>query len=130
MDDQLIFEAGHTIEDGARAAAQMLHEDPEVTAVQAVNDVVAVGCAETLLGKGLKVPEDMSVAGFGNILLGRHFRVPLTTARQPKFRLGAAAMELMQQLLGGQRPESRRLPAELVIRASTDKPPIKHAKSR
>jgi LacI family transcriptional regulator, galactose operon repressor len=130
VDDKLVFEAGHTIEDGARAASQMLNEDPEVTAVQAVNDVVAVGCAETLFSKGLKIPQDMSVAGFGNILLGRHFRVPLTTARQPKFRLGAAAMELMQQLLGGQRPESRRLPAELVIRASTDKPVAKHPKGR
>jgi len=122
-DDKLIFEAGRTIEDGAKAAAQMLSESSDATAVQAVNDVVAVGCAETLLSHGLKIPHDISVAGFGNILLGQHFRVPLTTARQPKFRLGSAAVELMRQLLGGQRPDSRRLPAELVVRASTGAPP-------
>ena len=86
VDDKLIFEAGRTIEDGAKAAAQMLSEFSNATAVQAVNDVVAVGCAETLLSQGLRIPEDISVAGFGNVLLGRHFRVPLTTARQPKFR--------------------------------------------
>jgi DNA-binding LacI/PurR family transcriptional regulator len=135
VDDKLIFEAGRTIEDGAKAAAQMLGESLEATAVQAVNDVVAVGCAETLLAHGLRIPADISVAGFGNILLGQHFRVPLTTARQPKFRLGSAAVELMQHLLGGQRPESRRLPAELVIRDSTGAPPAaqspaKHAKGR
>ena len=135
VDDKLVFEAGHTIEDGARAAAQMLSESSDATAVQAVNDVVAVGCAETLLSHGLRIPQDVSVAGFGNILLGRHFRVPLTTARQPKFRLGSAAVELMQLLLGGQRPDSRRLPAELVIRESTSAPPAaqgpaKHAKGR
>jgi DNA-binding LacI/PurR family transcriptional regulator len=122
-DDKLTFEAGRTIEEGAKAASQMLNESSDATAVQAVNDVVAVGCAETLLDQGLRIPHDISVAGFGNILLGRHFRVPLTTARQPKFRLGSAAVELMRQLLGGQRPDSRRLPAELVVRASTGTPP-------
>jgi LacI family transcriptional regulator len=123
MDDKVVFEAGRTIEDGAKAARQMLTEAPEVTAVQAINDVVAVGCAETLLNDGLKIPQDISVAGFGNILLGQYFRVPLTTMRQPKFRLGSVAVELMQQLMGGRRPESRRLPAELVVRASTGAPP-------
>jgi len=126
LDDRLVFEAGRTIEDGAQAATQMLGESAAATAVQAINDVVAVGCSETLLSHGLKIPQDLSVAGFGNILLGQHWRVPLTTARQPKFRLGRAAVELMQELLGGRRPESRRLPAELVVRASTGTPPAAH----
>ena len=76
------------------------------TAVQAVNDLVAVGCAQTLLKQGLKIPEDISVVGFGNILLSEYFRVPLTTVRQPKFRLGVAAMETMQDLLQGRRAEA------------------------
>jgi LacI family transcriptional regulator len=123
VDDKLVFQAGRTIEEGAKAALQMIDESSDATAVQAINDVVAVGCAETLLGHGFKIPQDISVAGFGNILLGAHFRVPLTTTRQPKFRLGSAAVDLMQQLLRGQRPESRRLPAELIVRASTGTPP-------
>ncbi len=123
VDDRLVFQAGRTIEEGAKAALQMINESSDATAVQAINDVVAVGCAEALLSHGLKIPEDISVAGFGNILLGAHFRVPLTTTRQPKFRLGSAAVDAMQQLLRGQRPESRRLPAELIIRASTGTAP-------
>ena len=123
VDDQLVFQAGRTIEDGAKAALQMINESSDATAVQAVNDVVAVGCAETLLSHGLKIPQDISVAGFGNILLGAHFRVPLTTTRQPKFRLGSAAVDAMQELLRGHRPESKRLPAELIVRASTGTPP-------
>ena len=118
VDDRLVFQAGRTIEDGAKAALQMINESSDATAVQAINDVVAVGCAETLLSHGLKIPEDISVAGFGNILLGAHFRVPLTTTHQPKFRLGSAAVDAMQALLRGQRPESKRLPAELIVRAS------------
>ena len=68
-------------------------------------------------------PHDISVVGFGNVLLSEYFSVPLTTVRQPKFRLGVAAMETMQQLLLGRRPESKRLPAELLIRASSGSAP-------
>ena len=73
VDDRLVFQAGRTIEDGAKAALQMISESSDATAVQAVNDVVAVGCAEALLSHGLRIPEDISVAGFGNILLGGPF---------------------------------------------------------
>jgi LacI family transcriptional regulator len=123
VDDKLVFQAGRTIEEGAKAAMQMIDESSDATAVQAINDVVAVGCAETLLGQGFKIPQDISVAGFGNILLGAHFRVPLTTTRQPKFRLGSAAVDAMEALLRGQRPESKRLPAELIVRASSGTAP-------
>jgi LacI family transcriptional regulator len=123
VDDRLVFQAGRTIEDGAKAASQMINESSDATAVQAINDVVAVGCAETLLGHGYRIPEDISVAGFGNILLGAHFRVALTTTKQPKFRLGAAAVNAMQALLRGQRPESKRLPAILMPRSSTGTAP-------
>ncbi|HVR37243.1 MAG TPA: substrate-binding domain-containing protein, partial [Methylomirabilota bacterium] len=49
-------------------------------------------------------------------------RVPLTTVRQPKYRLGAAAMEAMLRLLKNERPAPRRLPAEIVVRTSTGPP--------
>jgi len=122
VDDRLIFQAGSTIEDGTKATLQVLNESCGATAVQAVNDLIAVGCAETLLAQGLRIPEDISVAGFGNVMVAEHFRVPLTTVRQPKFRLGCAAVDAMMQLLGGKRPELKRLPAELLERQSTAPP--------
>jgi LacI family transcriptional regulator len=60
--------------------------------------------------------------GFGNILTAEYFRVPLTTIRQPKYRLGMAAVEAMMNLLKGQRVETKRLPAELIERKSTAPP--------
>ena len=122
VDDKLVFQAGSTIDDGTKAALQMLNENCGATAVQAVSDLVAIGCAATLLAQGLKIPDDLSVAGFGNILLTEHFRVPLTTVRQPKLRLGVAAMEMMIQQLRGERVQTRRLPAELLARDSTATP--------
>jgi DNA-binding LacI/PurR family transcriptional regulator len=121
-DDKLVFQAGNTIEDGAKAAQQMLNESCGATAVQAVNDLVAIGCAQTLFAKGLRIPEDISLVGFGNITLAKYFRVPLTTIRQPKYRLGMAAVEAMMNLLQGQHVETKRLPAELVERKSTAPP--------
>jgi DNA-binding LacI/PurR family transcriptional regulator len=125
VDDRLIFQAGSTIEDGAKAALQMVNEDCDATAVQAVNDLVAIGCADTLLSQGVRIPQEVSIAGFGNVLTAEYYRVPLTTVRQPKFRLGTAAVEAMMQLLRGQRPDAKRLPAELLVRESTAPPPTK-----
>ena len=119
VDEKLVFQAGRSIEDGAKAALQMINEGSDATAVQTVNDTLAVGCAETLLKQGLKIPGDISIVGFGNILMSQHFSVPLTTSRQPKYRLGSAAVEAMQELLKGKRPDSKRLAAELVIRTSS-----------
>jgi LacI family transcriptional regulator len=118
-DDRLIFNAGSTIDEGEKAALQMLDERPGATAVQAVNDLVAIGAANVFLSQGLRIPQDLSLVGFGNVLISEHFRVPLTTIRQPKLRLGAAAMESMLKLLSGTRPPTKRLPAEIVVRQST-----------
>ena len=122
LDDSLVFNAGSTIEEGEKAALQMLNENPHATAVQATNDLVAIGAADVLLNQGIKIPEQISVAGFGNILVSEYFRVPLTTIRQPKLRLGYAAMDLMQALQEGKPPESKRLRAEVITRASTAAP--------
>jgi len=122
VDDRMVFAAGNTIEDGIKATLQMLNEDCHPTAIQAVSDLVAIGCAETLLAQGLKIPEDISIAGFGNVLLAEFYRVPLTTVRQPKFRLGIAAMEVMMSLLRGESVQTKRLSAEMIERKSTAPP--------
>ena len=123
VEDKLVFQAGSTIEDGAQTALQFVNEEARATAIQAANDLVAIGCATTFLNQGVRIPQELSVVGFGNILTSEHFRVPLTTLRQAKYRLGNAAMDTMLKLLRGERPENKRLPAELVLRASTAPPP-------
>ena len=119
VDDHLVFHAGSTIEDGAKAALQFANEKCEATAIQTVNDLVAIGCAETLFQQGIRIPMDLSLVGFGNVLTAEHYRVPLTTIRQPKYRLGNAAMDTMLQLLQGETVENKRLPGELIVREST-----------
>lgn len=123
VQDQFIFQAGTTIEDGEKAALQFMNEATKATAIQTANDLVAIGCANTFLNQGIKIPQHLSIAGFGNVLTSEFFRVPLTTIREPKYRLGIAAMDSMLKLMHGERPESKRLSAELIPRQSTAAPP-------
>jgi DNA-binding LacI/PurR family transcriptional regulator len=119
VDDHLIFNAGATVEEGENAARQLLQEGPAVTAVQAAHDLVAIGAGNVFLDRGVKVPQDLSLVGYGDFLVSEFFRVPLTTIRQPKWRLGIAVMEILAKLLSGEKPDSQRLAGELVVRGST-----------
>jgi DNA-binding LacI/PurR family transcriptional regulator len=118
-EDRLVFNAGATIQEGERAALEMLNESTRTTAVQAVNDSVAIGAASILARKGIRIPEDISMIGYGDILLSQHGPVPLTTMHQPKFRIGTEAVGTMLRLLDGGTVGSRRLGVELVVRSST-----------
>jgi len=122
VDDKLVFQAGNTIEEGTKATLQFLNENCRATAIQAVSDLVAIGCAETLYSQGIRIPEDISLVGFGNVLAAEYFRVPLTTVRQPKFRLGIAAVDAMMSLIRGEKIQPKRLTAELIERKSTAPP--------
>jgi len=124
-DDRLVFQAGATIEEGEKTAVEFTSEASDATAIQCVNDLVAIGAGNLLLKQGVRIPQDISLAGFGNVLVSEYFRVPLTTVRQPKFRLGVAAMEMMLAQLRNEKFESKRLPADLVIRQSTAAPAAK-----
>ena len=59
-DDQLIFHAGTSLEEGERAALQFLNERADATAIQAVSDLVAMGAANILLNQGLRIPQEVS----------------------------------------------------------------------
>lgn len=122
-DESLVFTAGSTIEEGEHAALQMLNEGAHPTAIQTSNDMTAIGAASVLLKQGVRIPEDISITGYGNVLLSEYFTVPLTTVRQPKYRLGAGAIEILRKLLKREPAESKRLPADLLVRNSTGPAP-------
>jgi DNA-binding LacI/PurR family transcriptional regulator len=123
VDDRLVFQAGRTVEEGARATEQMLDEGVDATAVQASTDLVAIGCIGDLIARGYRVPHDFSVTGFGDIPLARHFQIPLTTVSQPMARLGTCAVAALSQLMRQTPPTLYALPAPLVVRQSTGIPP-------
>jgi LacI family transcriptional regulator len=117
--DARVFLAARDIESGRAAMAQALSEKTPFTAIVAHNDSVAIGAIDTLQQQGFRIPEDVSVVGFGDGLLAENFRVPLTTVRVPKTEMGQAALRLARDLQSGQPVEPRTLPVEIIVRAST-----------
>jgi LacI family transcriptional regulator len=117
--DARVYLAGREIDSGRQAMAQALSEKPVFSAVVAHNDNVAIGAVETLVQQGFRVPEDVSVTGFGDGLLAAHFGVPLTTVRVPLVEMGEAALRLAVDLQTGRKVEPRVLPVEIIVRAST-----------
>ena len=107
-------------------AGRELASHPEVTAVFAANDDMAIGLIRALTEAGRRVPEDVSVVGFDDIPVAGYVTPPLTTVRQP---FDAVAQEGLKRLVHSiENPQADPLPAsdppvDLIVRASTAPPP-------
>jgi DNA-binding LacI/PurR family transcriptional regulator len=119
--DTRVFLAGKDIDAGHKAMGQALSEKVPFTAVVAHNDSVAIGASSALFQQGFRIPEDVSIVGFGDGLLAENFRVPLTTVRIPQTAMGEAAVRLAMDLQKGNAVEPRQLPVEIIVRSSTAK---------
>ena len=96
---------------------------PQYTAIFAANDEMALGVIHGLHENGIRVPQDISVVGFDDLPTSRHFLPPLTTVRQDFHALGLRAMEVLQAAIEGRQiPRRTKIPAELVVRASSAPP--------
>jgi DNA-binding LacI/PurR family transcriptional regulator len=118
--DGLIAEGAFDAASGYAAMRHLLRRAPDLTAVFVASDIVAFGALRALREAGRRVPEDVSVVGFDDVPLARHFDPPLTTVRLPARGLGAAAGRALIDRLAG-RPVTNRtlLATELVVREST-----------
>jgi LacI family transcriptional regulator len=70
---------------------------------------------------GYKVPDDVSVTGFDDIPFSKHFKPPLTTVRQPMYKMGEKAAELLLKIIEENKflNKGMVLEPELIIRNST-----------
>lgn len=103
---------------GAAGAAELLDIHPEVTAIVALSDVMAIGVLATLREQGIGVPSMVSVAGFDDIPVAADVSPALTTARLPMAEIGAAALRLTT-LGPAVRPRRKSSGHELIVREST-----------
>ena len=121
-DPSLIAIGDFTREGGYQAAAGLLAAGVAFTAVSAANDLAAVGVLACLRDRGLRVPADVSVAGFDDVPVARDVTPALTTVRVPMVEMGRRSMRLA--LRDPNAPhELVRLHTELVERQSVAAPP-------
>jgi LacI family transcriptional regulator len=119
-----IANGAFTVEGGERAAEALCARSPMPTALIAVNDQMAVGALTAAHRRGLNVPADLTIVGFGDTIAARQAWPPLTTVSVPRHEMGAIAMRgLLEQLQGGPAVASSLLECALVVRGSSGPPP-------
>ena len=121
FDENLVVEAPNSLEGGRAGARAMLTAATPPDAVFAYNDVMALGAMQELLSSGVRVPDDIAIVGFDDILMCEAVTPRLTSVRIDRDLLGRTAVDRLQALLA--QPHEPLppidIPVELVVRDSS-----------
>ena len=117
---------------GFGPATELVGRGVMFTALVCYNDLSAIGAIRALKDHGLRVPEDVSVVGFDDVLTAAYHNPSLTTIRQPLQQMGIMAARILLQRIRGQVdfPTSLAILPELVIRESTCPPNPKRMRAK
>ena len=117
----LVAEGGGEISVARAATRDLLTRHPDLTAIFAQNDTMAIGVLAGLRELGLQVPDRVAVAGCDDIAVAAYTAPPLTTVRVPFVQVGESAMHaLLDMIEGSSEPQKDAvMPVELVVRDST-----------
>ncbi|MGS2589637.1 LacI family DNA-binding transcriptional regulator [Streptomyces hebeiensis] len=107
---------------GHRAAVELLGGSDRPTAIFAVNDLAAIGAMGAARDLGLRLGEDLALAGFNDTPLAAELPVPLTSVHSPMAEQGRRAVRLLLRRIAGEPVASEVLTPDLVVRASTGTP--------
>jgi len=120
FDPRMVIEKHPTLQEGKEAMQELLSMPHPPTAVFAASDMLALGALAAAKEKGLRVPDDISVAGFDDIDFAAFSDPPLTTVRVPASRMGEMAVEVLMEMIEGisEKPKQISLDTELIVRES------------
>lgn len=123
VDPQLVIDGDHTLEGGMRALRALLEKGLQPTAVMCSNDISAIGVIREAYGRGIRLPEELSVIGFDDVHMAQFIVPPLTTVRISRGEMGRLAFEALLAELKREQPSPDStecvLSTDLVLRAST-----------
>ena len=119
----LIENDGLDVSTGRDAGARLLGRPQRPTAVFCTNDLLALGVLQAMYAAGVRVPDDVSIVGYDDIEFAAAAAVPLTSVRQPAFRIGQVAAELLIEETGDDAANHSHqkivFQPELVVRSSS-----------
>ena len=120
LDKSWIQDGKFTEAGGAEAADRLFARHPDLSAIFAGNDKMAIGAMHFFSRRGIRVPQDVSVIGFDNLQHAAFVTPSLTTVHLPLYQVGALACErLIERIRGRTERVAERLPTHLVVREST-----------
>jgi LacI family transcriptional regulator len=126
-DPAIVIESDWEVDGGRRAGAALLELSDPPTAIFAFNDPLAIGAMQSVVARGLRVPEDVSIVGFDDTAESEFVTPLLTTVRQPLAEMGRMGVSLLMRLLENRSFEALHveLATQLVVRASTGPAPAR-----
>ena len=123
LDPSRVIDADFSVQGGYFACSELLKSNPP-SAIVAGNDLTAIGVLHRAYDGGLRVPQDLSVVGFDDILFAEYTQPALTTVAVPRSEIGKTAFEALWTMLSDPELQGRehRLGTRLVVRQSTGPP--------
>lgn len=120
IDPQLIASGDFHPEAGREAGYKLLSQKNAPTAIFASNDLMAIGVLRAANELGLRVPEDLALVGYDDIVLASYTNPPLTTINQPKVEMGLTTLRILLNRIKNKQsaPQRALLPVSLVVRGS------------
>ena len=118
FDPAIVEEGDYGYESGIAAMGRILERTRDFDAVFAASDLMASGAIAALRRAGLRVPDDVAVAGFDDSGLAATHEPPLTTMRQPWDQISAEMVSILLDVIDGGERRAVTLPTTLVVRAS------------
>ena len=122
VEEALIARGSFDYESGLAAAADLLSQSPRPTAIFASNDDMAAAVLAVAFRSGLRVPQQLSVAGFDDTPLASVVYPALTTISQPSREMASVAVGMLLEKRTSDEPERAILPHRLVVRETTAPP--------
>ncbi|MFF8916229.1 LacI family DNA-binding transcriptional regulator [Streptomyces sp. NPDC015032] len=118
LDPSRVVHTGWDSAGGLSATAHLLESHPDIDAILAGSDRIALGALAALHAAGRRVPEDVAVVGFDDHTIAASASPPLTTIAQPLAREGQLAAQLALEMINGASPRTEVLEMHLVPRLS------------
>lgn len=126
ISEQQIAEGDWTAGSGEKGIIKLLVQYPEMDAVFACNDQIALGALSMIQQRGIKVPQEFGIIGYDDIPESKYFTPSLTTVHQPFANYGKiiihSLLEMIEQNLNGEpivQPETVEICPEMVVRRSS-----------
>lgn len=119
--EQWIIKGNFTMASGEQAMLKMCKHQELPQVIFAANDMMAIGCYNALKSKGLKIPQDIAIVGFDDVLISEYTEPRLTTVKVDTKNIGKfAATRLIEKILKEKESKPKKIvvPTELVIRNS------------
>ena len=118
-----LIEKKFTFEEGRKGFRTVIEHHPEVTAIVCGNDILAIGALFEARSMGLRIPADMSIAGFDDLDIASQLDIGLTTIRVPMDEMGELAGDTLVAMIDGKLvPKVNLVTTSLIIRGSTGVP--------